>query len=46
MCMKEEYKELTGFTGPSGHYELNRLNFGLSNSNANFQRLMDKVLKF
>ena len=43
--IKEEHKELTGFSVPSGHYEFNRLPFGLSNSPANFQRLMDTVLK-
>jgi hypothetical protein len=41
----EQCKELTGFTVPSGHYEFNRLHFGLSNSPANFQRLMDVVLQ-
>ena len=30
---------------PGGHYEFNRLAFGLSNSPSNFQRLMDTVLK-
>jgi len=40
-----EHKELTGFTVPSGHYEFNRLPFGLNNSPTNFQRLMDSVLK-
>jgi len=30
---------------PSGHYEFIRLPFGLSNSPANFQRLMDTILK-
>ena len=30
---------------PSGHYEFNRLPFGLSNSPSNFQRLVDVVLK-
>jgi len=43
--IKEDHKELTGFSVPSGHYEFNRLPFGLSNSPANFQRLMDTVLK-
>jgi len=45
MGIKEEHKELTGFTVPSGHYEFHRLPFGLSNSPANFQQLMDTVLK-
>ena len=43
--ISEEYNELTGFTVPSGHYEFNRLQFGLSNSPANFTRLVDVVLK-
>jgi len=33
---KEEYKETTWFTVPSGYYELNRLPFGISNCLANF----------
>jgi len=45
MDIKEEHKELTGFTVPSGHYEFNRLHFGLSHGPANFQRLVDTVLK-
>ena len=45
MGIKEEHKERTGFSIPSGHYEFNRLPFGLLNSPANFQRLMDAVLK-
>ena len=43
--IKKEHKERTAFTVPSGHYEFNRLPFGLSNSPANFQRLMDTVLR-
>jgi hypothetical protein len=43
--IKEEHKERTGLTVPSGHFEFNRLPFGLSNSPANSQRLMDLVLK-
>ena len=43
--IKEEHRERTGFTVPSGHYEFTRLPFGLSNSPSNFQRLMDIVLR-
>jgi len=46
MGIREEHKEPAGFTVPSGHYQFNRLPFGLSNSPANFQRLMDTVLKY
>ena len=45
MGIREEHKGLTDFIVPSGHYEFNRLPFGISNSPANFQRLMDTVLK-
>jgi hypothetical protein len=40
-----DHKERTGFTVPSGHYEFNKLPFGLSNSPSSFQRLKDIVLK-
>ena len=43
--IKEEHKERTGFTVPSGHYEFKKLPFGLANSPSSFQRLMDAVLK-
>lgn len=33
----------TGFVTPEGHYEFQRMPFGLSNSPAVFQRLMDKI---
>jgi len=45
VAIKEGHKYHTGFTVPFGHYEFNRLPFGLSNSPTNFQRLMDVVLK-
>jgi hypothetical protein len=45
VSIKEEHRERTGFTVPSGHYEFNRLPFGLSNSPTNFHLLMDTVLK-
>ena len=44
--IKEEHRERIGFTMPFGHYEFNRLRFGLSNSPGNFQRLMETVLKY
>ena len=31
----------TAFSTPSGHYHFHRLPYGLSNSPASFQRLMD-----
>ncbi|KAL1116835.1 hypothetical protein AAG570_005305 [Ranatra chinensis] len=41
----EEYKSKTAFTFERGHYEYNRMPFGLRNAPATFQRLMDAVLK-
>jgi len=42
----EPHREKTTFSVPSlGHYQFNRLPYGLSNSPASFQRLMDLVLK-
>jgi hypothetical protein len=35
----------TAFSTTSGHYKFHRLPYGLSNSPASFQRLMDVVLK-
>ena len=45
ICIKEEHKERTGFSVPFGHFEFNKLPFGLSNSPSSFQRLMDVVLR-
>ena len=43
--VEEEHKERTAFTaGPLGFYEYNRLPFGLSNSPATYQRLMEDIL--
>ena len=43
--IKEDKNERTGFYVPSGHYEFNRLHFGLSNGPSSVQRLVDIVLK-
>jgi len=45
ISIKEEHKERTGFSVPSGHYEFNKLPFGLLNSPSSFQRQTDIVLK-
>ena len=44
--IKEDHKDRNGFIFPTGHYEFNRLPFALSNSPANFQQLVDAVLKY
>jgi hypothetical protein len=41
----EKDKMKTAFSTPSGHYHFHRLPYGLSNSPASFQRLMDMVLR-
>jgi hypothetical protein len=42
----EPHREKTAFSVPSlGHFEFNNLAFGLCNSPASFQRLMDLVLR-
>ena len=44
--MAKRAQELTAFTaGPLGFYEFRRMPFGLCNSGATFQRMMEKVLK-
>ena len=42
--MAEKDKHKTAFTTKKGHWEWNRLSFGLKNAPATFQRLMDNVL--
>jgi hypothetical protein len=43
--LAEEDKMKTAFSTPSGHYQFHRLPYGLTNSPASFQRLMDVVLR-
>ena len=44
--IEEEHKERTAFTvGPLGFYEYERMPFGLANSPATYQRLMETILQ-
>ena len=41
--MREEHKEFTAFVSTRGQFEFNRMPFGLSNSQATYQRAVDQA---
>ena len=43
--MAEESKKYTAFSTPQGHFEFNRMPFGLKNGPATFQRMIDNALR-
>ena len=43
--MNEASKKYTAFSTSRGHYEFNRMPFGLKNSPATFQRMMDNAFR-
>ena len=43
--MAEESKKYTGFSTQNGHFEFNRMPFGLKTAPATFQRMIDCALK-
>ena len=43
--MAEESKKYTAFSTPEGHFEFNRIPFGIKNAPDTFQRMMDGALR-
>lgn len=43
--MDEDSAKYTGFITPEGHFQFNRMPFGLKNSPATFQRMMNSALR-
>ena len=43
--MKEDDKKYTAFSTTQGHFEYNRMPFGLKNAPATFQRMMDNSFR-
>ena len=43
--VKEKHREFTAFVSTRGQFEFNRMPFGLSNSQATYQRAVDKALR-
>lgn len=43
--MDENSKKYTVFSTPQGHFQFNRMPFGLKNAPATFQRMMDTALR-
>ena len=45
VALEEEYIPKTAFSTPRGHFEMVRMAFGLCNSQATYQRVIDKALR-
>ena len=43
--MNEEHKKYTAFSRQQGHFQYNRMPFGLKNAPATFQRMMDRAFQ-